>query len=115
MQSDVTDNAVQIYSDNIAMTRWLQEEIESLLYAPFADQNLPVIEAMFAKSGDPILTAALLFNADVAANSAVLFMWVIYYTISSGRSISTVSKPGASPVMRKTSCGIRLNAVLSAG
>jgi len=53
IQSDVTDNAVQIYSDNIAMTRWLQEEIESLLYAPFADQNIPVIEAMFSKSGDP--------------------------------------------------------------
>jgi hypothetical protein len=35
------------------MTRWLQEEIESLLYKPFADQNIPVIEAMFAKSGDP--------------------------------------------------------------
>src|SRR5439155_18483008 len=50
IQSDVTDNTVQIYSDNsdnIAMTGWLQEEIESLLYAPFADQNIPVIEAMF--------------------------------------------------------------------
>src|SRR5712691_7295336 len=52
MQSDVTDNAVHIYSDNIAMTRWLQGEIESLLYPPFADQNLPVIEAIFSKSGD---------------------------------------------------------------
>jgi hypothetical protein len=43
---------VRIYSDNIAMTRWLQGEIESLLYPPFADQNIPVIEALFAKSGD---------------------------------------------------------------
>src|SRR5919201_5792407 len=53
IQSDVTDNAVRIYADNIAMTRWLQGEIESLLYPPFADQNLPVIEAIFSKSGDP--------------------------------------------------------------
>jgi len=53
IQSDVTDNMVQIYSDNIAMTRWLQEEIESLLYPPFAAQNIPVIEALFTKSGDP--------------------------------------------------------------
>jgi len=53
IQSDVTDNAVRIYSDNIAMTRWLQEEIESLLHPPFADQALPVVEAMFSKSGDP--------------------------------------------------------------
>ena len=52
IRSDVTDNAVRIYSDNIAMTRWLQEEIESLLHPPFADQSLPVIEATFSKSGD---------------------------------------------------------------
>ncbi len=53
IESDVTDNAVRIYSDNIALTRWLQEEIESLLHAPFADQTLPVVEATFSKAGDP--------------------------------------------------------------
>ena len=52
IRGDLTDNAVRIYSDNIAMTRWLQEEIESLLYPPFADQTLPVVEAVFSKSGD---------------------------------------------------------------
>jgi hypothetical protein len=52
IQSDVTDNAVRIYTDNIAMTRWLQEEIESLLYPPFADQSLPAIDATFSKEGD---------------------------------------------------------------
>jgi len=52
MQSDVTDNAVRIYTDNIAMTRWLQEEIESLLYPPFADQNNPPMPARFSKAGD---------------------------------------------------------------
>ena len=41
IQSDVTDNTVRIYSDNIAVTRWLQEEIESLLHPPFADQTTP--------------------------------------------------------------------------
>lgn len=45
-------NAVRIYSDNIAMTRWLQEEIESLLFPPFANQGLPVIEAEFSRRGD---------------------------------------------------------------
>jgi hypothetical protein len=52
IQSDVTDNAVRIYTDNIAMTRWLQEEIESLLYPPFADQSLPAMDATFSKEGD---------------------------------------------------------------
>ena len=42
IQSDVTGGAVRIYADNEAMTRWLQEEIESLLYPPFADAGLPV-------------------------------------------------------------------------
>ena len=52
LKSELTDDRWRIYSDNIAMTRWLQGEIESLLYPPFADQNLPVIEALFSKSGD---------------------------------------------------------------
>ena len=52
MQSDLTDNRVRIYGDNIAVARWLQEEIECSLFPPFADQNLPVIEAAFEKWGD---------------------------------------------------------------
>lgn len=52
IRSEVTEDEVRLYSDNIAMTRWLQAEIESLLHSPFADQELPVIEAVFSKSGD---------------------------------------------------------------
>ena len=52
IQSDVTDNAVRIYSDNAALARWLQGEIETLLYAPFADVSLPVVAATFSRTGD---------------------------------------------------------------
>jgi hypothetical protein len=52
IESDVTDGAVRIYSDNESMTRWLQEEIESLLYPPFADTGLPVGAATFGREGD---------------------------------------------------------------
>lgn len=52
LKSDLTDNEVRIYSDNIAMTRWLQQEIESMLFPEFADQSIPVVEADFGKSGD---------------------------------------------------------------
>ena len=52
LQSDVTDNQVRIYSDNDAMTRWLQGEIESLLYAPFADTTIPIHPATFERTGD---------------------------------------------------------------
>ena len=48
----MTDGAVRIYSDNEAMTRWLQGEIESLLYPSFADTALPVISATFGREGD---------------------------------------------------------------
>jgi len=52
IQSDVSDNAVQIYTDNVPMTRWLQGEIESLLYPPFAGEDVPAVEAAFSRSGD---------------------------------------------------------------
>jgi hypothetical protein len=54
LQSDVTDDEVRIYSDNIAMTRWLQATIESVLYAGFADETIPVIDSEFGKTGDGI-------------------------------------------------------------
>lgn len=52
MQSELTNDLVRIYSDNIALARWLQEEIEISLYPAFAEQQLPVIEAAFEKWGD---------------------------------------------------------------
>jgi hypothetical protein len=52
LKSDVIDDEVRVYSDNIALARWLQEEIESLLFPEFADQSLPVIDAEFSQSGD---------------------------------------------------------------
>ena len=54
LQSDLTDDEVRIYSDNIALARWLQEEIESLLFPAFADQAIPVTDAEFTRSGDAI-------------------------------------------------------------
>ena len=52
LKSDLLQDEVQVYSDNIALTRWLQEEIESLLFPEFADPELAVLPAVFSKSGD---------------------------------------------------------------
>lgn len=52
IQSDATDDQVRIYADNAPMTRWLQGEIESLLYPPFANADLPIQPATFERSGD---------------------------------------------------------------
>jgi hypothetical protein len=53
MQSPLIENRVQIYSDNMAVARWLQRTIETLLYPAFADLKIPVIDAQFARTGDP--------------------------------------------------------------
>jgi hypothetical protein len=51
--SELTDNRVRIYSDNVAVARWLQTTIETLLFKDFADPGLPVTGAEFVRTGDP--------------------------------------------------------------
>jgi len=50
LRSDVTNDVRRIYADNIALVRWLQTEI--LNTGEFADQTLPVTNAVFSRSGD---------------------------------------------------------------
>jgi hypothetical protein len=56
-KSELTDGQVRIYSDNIAVTRWLQSTIEAVLQSPFGDASAPVIDARFDRTGDPRSTA----------------------------------------------------------
>ena len=52
IESELTDKQVRVYADNIALARWLQQEIESVIHAPNSDLSLPVIEASFGRIGD---------------------------------------------------------------
>jgi hypothetical protein len=52
LKSELTDNRWRIYSDNIAMARWLQSTVQGMLNAELADTAIPVIDAGFEKSGD---------------------------------------------------------------
>jgi hypothetical protein len=52
IKSELTDDRWRIYSDNIAMARWLQSTVQGMLNAELADQTIPVIDAEFSKSGD---------------------------------------------------------------
>jgi hypothetical protein len=52
LKSELTDNHLRIYSDNIAMARWLQSTVQGMLNAETADLNIPVVDAEFTKSGD---------------------------------------------------------------
>ena len=64
MKSELTDGAVRVYADNIAVARWLQESIETLLFDEFADTSLPVVAAAFDRMGDPRSTTTELIETD---------------------------------------------------
>ena len=49
----ITEGRVRIFADNVAVARWLQVNIESLLFPAFADPMLPVLDAEFEREGDP--------------------------------------------------------------
>jgi len=53
LKSELTENRWAIYADNIAMARWLQATVQGMLNPETADTAIPVVEADFAKSGDP--------------------------------------------------------------
>jgi len=65
LQSPIIDEPVQIYSDNVAVARWLQRTIETLLYPAFADTAIPITSAEFERSGDPRSAAVETVTSDL--------------------------------------------------
>jgi hypothetical protein len=53
LKSELTENRWRIYSDNIAMARWLQATVQGMLNPETADTAISVQDAVFSKSGDP--------------------------------------------------------------
>jgi len=72
MKSTLTGGDVQIWSDNPPVARWLQKEIESLLFPAFADAKTPVAQAAFARLGGIDTKAAELVTAK---GGDVLLTW----------------------------------------
>ncbi len=52
MQSELIAGKVKILSDNVAVARWLQRNIETLLYPAFADEKVAIVSADFIRHGD---------------------------------------------------------------
>ena len=46
------EDSRRVYADNLALARWLQREIETVIHAPNSDLSLPVVEASFGRIGD---------------------------------------------------------------
>ena len=78
LKSDEVDGGrARAYSDNIAMTRYVQEEIESMLFPEFGDTSLPVISAEFSRSGG----IASAYNEHVSAGAdSVVLSWHDFLT-----------------------------------
>jgi hypothetical protein len=71
-QTPLINDGVQIYSDSIAVARWLQRTIETHLYPAFANPALPVIGAQFARAGDPRSSAVEMVTT---ATERIVLTW----------------------------------------
>jgi hypothetical protein len=61
---ELSDHQVRIYSDNIAVARWLQTNIESVLFPDFGNLDTPVTAAVFEQMGDAHSTTSELIESD---------------------------------------------------
>jgi len=52
LKSELTEGRWRIYSDNIAMARWLQSTVLGAINPELLDRTIPVTDAGFSKSGD---------------------------------------------------------------
>ncbi len=52
LKSELTQDKWRIYSDNIAMARWLQSTVQGMLNPELLDLTIPVTDAECSKSGD---------------------------------------------------------------
>lgn len=71
-KSELTDDQWRIYSDNAAMTRWLQQTIQGMLAPDLKDESLPITEATFQKSGDPLKSYA---ETITTSDSEIVCRW----------------------------------------
>jgi hypothetical protein len=75
MQSELIDGKVRIYGDNIAVVRWLQQTIESLLFPAFADTSIPMLSADFVRDGGPPSAAT---ETVTSAHDEIVLTWYDY-------------------------------------
>jgi hypothetical protein len=72
VQSELTAGKVKVYGDNIAVVRWLQQSIESVLFPAFADTQLPVANADFTRSGGPPTAAT---ETILSSHDEIILTW----------------------------------------
>ena len=63
LKSELTEDRWRIYSDNIAMARWLQSTVVGAINAELLDPAIPVADAQFSKSGTVIFGQSVSMRA----------------------------------------------------
>jgi hypothetical protein len=63
---------VRVYADNAGVARYLQRHIEALLHKPFADESLPIADAVFTRSGNSLSTVE---ERVVSAKDQLILAW----------------------------------------
>jgi hypothetical protein len=103
MRSELTDDRWRIYSDNIAMARWLQSTVQGMLNPETADTSIPVADAVFSKEGDPryFWTERL-----VSSDEEIALTW---YSI--GEPLLIHTQPNAEPGRKYGVCTVLIPAL----
>ena len=103
LKSELTENRWRIWSDNIAMARWLQKTVQGMLNDELSDASIPVTDAAFEKAGD-----ARDFWSERAVSRAeeVALTW---YDI--GEPLLIHTEPGPPPARKYGVCTVLIPAL----
>jgi hypothetical protein len=72
IETPLLGKAPRIYSDNAGVARFLQRTIEVLLYKEFADEDLPIIDAQFSRTGSSLSTVE---ERVVSTDDEIIMSW----------------------------------------
>ena len=112
----LTGGKPRIYSDNLAVARWLQTSIETMLFPAFADTNMPVIAAASLATGDPRSTAVETRDAGDRPHPPDLVRLPSSPSCSTCRPASTTARSACSArSSRRASAQLELNGRFATG
>lgn len=103
VKSELTKDQWKIYSDNIAMTRWLQKTVQGMLNGELSDTSIPVIDATFDKEGD---ARDFWTERAVSPEGEIALTW---YDI--GEPLLIHTQPGAPPARKYGVCTVLIPAL----
>lgn len=72
IESALTGKGPRIYADNAGVARFLQRTIEVMLYKGFADESLPVTDAVFERSGNSLSTVE---ERIISSDDEIILTW----------------------------------------